>query len=339
LTLPYQFHAVRQPPKTPDRGCRGLTVEGHCFGYRQRGQHVYDIVASRQGDFALSQQGFITPHQPVLSVDTGDAVVLIPGRATAAETHLPDGLGHQAPQACVVAIDHRDFSVLEDAGLCPYVFWQSRIAVHVVFTDVQDRSRARPQTGRGLELKARQFQHVAIRLAVLLRQQFKYRHADIASHRAADMLRRQQRPHQGGHRALAVGARNGQYRCLHVTQEQFHVAQDIRAPGRRARDDRLRNRDPGTHHDQFRIGETFVTEGPRGHLDPGMVLAQALQQRGLITGICHAHRITSLQQVLHAAETRPPETDDQCSRLQAHHLYRHFIDTQCRSSHVSLIVS
>lgn len=246
VVFPRQLEAVRQAGKGGQRLQAGGARDVHRVGQRQRRQRIGVVMAA--GQFHLAGiQHFLTLHpQPGFALLSVQVVVAHVGaEADAARV----GAAHRHGQR-VVRIHHADAGIFINAQFGAAILLQAkRVTIHMVFGNVQDGRRRRPQAVGGFQLEARQLQHVQ---PAFLAQQAQRRQADIAAdaHRPAGRLRHL--AHQGGDGALAVGTGDRHDRRLGFAAEQLYVADDFHPGVRRGAQRRGRQGHARAGDDQIR---------------------------------------------------------------------------------------
>ena len=219
---------------------------------RQRGQRVSGIVPALDPEFGLANDLLRAETEPVLPVKIRHAEFTGRGPRQRETERLPPLLRHRPDQG-VVLIDHDQAVAGKDIALGGGIAGQRVIAIHMVRRDIQDRAGAGIQ-GRGrFQLKAGQLQHINIRFSpVIARQQVQRGRAQIAAHGHVITRGPQQFADQGGDRALAVGAGNGDHGRPGRAAKQFNIAIHRAARRQRPPDRRLSQRDPGAEHNHRR---------------------------------------------------------------------------------------
>ena len=117
----------------------------------------------------------------------------------------------------IVRIQHHGRSVGEDSALGLRIRLDRGVAVQVIGADVQHHRRLQHQRRGGLQLKARQFEHIQIRFG--LREQIERRLTQIAAGQDAPSRGGRHARHQGGDGALAIGAGDADHRGVHGARE------------------------------------------------------------------------------------------------------------------------
>jgi len=120
----------------------------------------------------------------------------------------------------ILAVDHHLAGAAEDPVLGQVIGRQAAVAVHVVFADVQHGGHFGVELVGGLQLEARQLQHVQLDV---VRQQVQGRGAEVAADCHTLACLGGHLADQGGHGALGVGAADGHDRRLGVMGEQLDV--------------------------------------------------------------------------------------------------------------------
>ncbi|MNE37223.1 hypothetical protein D3C80_1310650 [compost metagenome] len=223
VMFPGQLEAVRQTGIGGQRFQAGSARDVHRIGQCQRRQRIGVVMAASQLHFA-GVQDFLAAHaQPGLAQLAVQVIVAHIG-AKADATLIRAANRHRQ---CVVGIDHAQAGIFIDLQLGGTVLLQpKRIAIHMIFGDVQNGRRSRVQAVSGFQLEARQLQHVQL---AFLTQQAQRRQADIATDAHRPTCGFCHFTHQGGDGAFTVGTGNRHDRCLGFTAEQLDIADNLYA--------------------------------------------------------------------------------------------------------------
>ena len=256
VLLRHQLGAVRQTAEA----AHGLDLRRHRHAdrvaQRHGGKYVRQVVTSREQHLGYAQQPRFTAHQPLLAGVRTHAVVAGTKRRTEAEMHHAP-TRHAHPQhAHVVGIEHHGAVAAEHARLGGGILGQVAVAVHVVGCEIKHRGRARVQAPGGFELETRKLEHVDVGRRLF--QQFERGRADVAADQRLQTGGLAHRTGKHRHRALAVGAGDGQYRRGRRARKQLDVADGLRAALDGARDGRFLERNAGAYDQQPGIVEQLL---------------------------------------------------------------------------------
>ena len=117
----------------------------------------------------------------------------------------------------------------------------------MVFCEVEQRRRTRPQRPRGFKLIARELQHPRRRCGLASSERLEHRRPDVAGDLAIQAGASQQMAYERSDRRLAVRAGDSENRGVVMPCEQFHIPEHRYAELTRFAYDRAVQRQAGTH--------------------------------------------------------------------------------------------
>ncbi len=164
---------MRQAFKAAQHGKLCLAGNAHRIAQGHGRQGIGLVVGTHYLHLVHRQERLAVQGQPVTALQLAATVaVAVEAETLPHLTHIGQGLG-------IVAIDQDVLGVLMDLHLGGAVIRHAGIAIHMIFTEVQDHGGGGPQAVGGLELEAGELQHAEIHGLLEERQR---RGADIAPH-------------------------------------------------------------------------------------------------------------------------------------------------------------
>ena len=183
------------------------------------------------------------------------------------------------------------------------VIGHARVAIHVIFREVQHHGGDGPQTVSRFQLEAGELQHTKIHR---LLEQGQRRGAYVAPHANLEARFGNHLTHEGGDCALAVGAGDGDDGGLGLAHEQLDVADYVHTLLGGSPEFGRRQGDARTCHYQMRLGEQGLIQA-LNEFNPGREL---ILTRGIATGIHHQGGHTTAEEIIDTRETGFPQTYD-----------------------------
>ena len=125
--------------------------------------------------------------------------------------------------------------------------------VHVGFMEIQQDRDVRAKVDHRLELEAGDFEYIEI--GGLLLKKIQCRDTDIAAHTHLTARRLCHFTNKCCDGALAIGAGNGDNRCIDFMRKQVNITGNLHAALTRLLQDRIAQRDAWADNDALRIDE------------------------------------------------------------------------------------
>ncbi len=300
------LRAMRQPAERGQRLEHRAARQPERLAHRERGQRVGRVVLALKLHGRQRQQRLAAAGKQRLRV--ARQAVVGGGVAHAETEHALAGARH-GPHAGVVGVDHRRPAAVEDARLGGGIVLEGVVAVEVVGRDVEHARHRRVQRVGGLELVARQLEHVEVGHRAF--EQVEGRFAEVAARNRAAARRVRELGQQRRDRALAVGAGDRGDRRLRLTGEQLDVPDHRQAAaGGRDRDRLAQRQSRRDHHLRDAVEQGF-TESAGVQFGVRHLLAQRRRTRRLGTRVRHAHREPLAAQVARAGQPGAAEPEHQ----------------------------
>ena len=278
----------------------------------QGGEGIGQVVLTGQGQFVRPQQQLLPPGQPGDAPDLPQAEVRR-GRATgsrraeAKPAILPRQPGHgRHPR--IIPIQQPHLGPPEQTGLGRRVGLQAGVAIEVIGRDVEDRGHPWPQGPGGLQLKARQLKDIELDGGI---EELQGRFAQIAAHGGTQPAGPGHLPHQGGDRALAVGAGDGHHRGLDRPGEELDIPHHLNPAANGRRQAGVAEGDARADDQALGHGQGRGVKVPEEERQVRQFLPHRRQPRGLGTAIGHRHRDALGMQPAGAGEARLAQAQDQ----------------------------
>ena len=208
----------------------------------------------------------------------------------------------------IVGIQHDRRRIRKDPRLRASVGFDRIVPVHVVSGNVKHDRALQLQRGGGLQLEARQFQHVQIGNRLI--EQVKSGLAEVAARQHLSSGRSRHVRDHAGNRALAIRAGDADHRGPDRTGEQFDVTEDLNATLARALGDRLLQRDPGRHQQLRGAVQQRQIEAAQSKVELLRQRAQRGKSGRILARIRRTDRNTPLREVAYARGARLSETHD-----------------------------
>ena len=164
----------------------------------------------------------------------------------------------------------------------------------MIFGDVKDRRRGRPQAGGGFQLEAGKLQDIEFALSI---QQHQRRQANIAPDANVQPRRFRHFSHKGSHGAFTVGTGDRNNRRLRLAAEQFNIADNFYPRIRRGAQGRMRQRDARAGDNQVRRQQPVFVQTADIALNG---FRQLVQPRRRNAGIHHPRRHAASHEKVHA---------------------------------------
>ena len=272
----HPLRAVRQPGECGQLRQHRWLRERERLAQRERRERVGGVVKPPDLHGRHRHEGRAGACQPPFALVHGHRVVGADGGAQR-EAQGARGRARHGHHQRIIEIDHRGVAAGENTRLGGGIARHARVAVEVIGADVQDRRGAAVQCGRGLELKARQLQHVQLGA---LGEQIERRLAQVAAGAHAHPGALRHARHERGDGALAVGAGDADHRCIDRAREQLDVAHDREPAAARLGKERLGERHPGGRDHAHRALEEGRIEPAGAHRNPRIERAQGGKLRG-----------------------------------------------------------
>ena len=223
------FATMRQSGIVLERRGHGADIEPDRVTQRECGKRVGDVVHAGKRHRIDGHDGLAAPHDARRTSASRD----IPLRVRVlprAESDRPASTVAKVYRQGIVEVGDRDRIAAEHAALRRDVVVEALVAVQVIGADVQHRRRDRTQCAGGLELEARQLQHVEIATAPEQRQRGRTQIPAGPDPRAGALRHGRDQRRDG---ALAVRSGDGDDRCIGCAGEQLDVADDRHTAPRR----------------------------------------------------------------------------------------------------------
>ena|GEM_PF-4975404 len=158
----------------------------------------------------------------------------------------------------VVKVDDCMARALEDPVLGAEIAHPIRVAVHVVIGDIEDRCHLGPQVCGCLQLEARQLEDIEFDIRG---EEFQGRRSKVTANRHVNAGFSRHQPDQRCHRALAVGAGNGNDRCVRRFPEQVDVPGDAHTRFCGGHNGRFLKADAGADNQFIKAAEVIRIKG------------------------------------------------------------------------------
>ena len=316
LPLPDRLQPVLKAAVLAQHAAQRIGVELERQHGRERGQHVGEVVGTRQTDLGARQQALATAasrqHDPaVLEVST-----------------VLDRMRHRERGRLAVPSPVRGDDVVIGIGDRPVltglpaeqpllrrrVFRERAMTVEVVGSQVEPGRDRGPQLVDRLQLEARDLDHEQPGLADVLGD-LADGAADVAADRDLTPRRAQQRTREVGRRALAVGAGDTDERSAGRAVAQLEFAEHPR-PGRACGGrERVVGGDARTpDHEVVAVQEPGVIAAPHERDARSGQLHNALGRGVGATPVAHRHGESVTAQQARRREPTAGRTRDQCAR-------------------------